>query len=277
MKKIAAITMVRNDHFYLRKWTEYYGRELGEENLYILVDGLDDPLPDWCPKAHVIPCERVQGQVAAADKGRIRLISAKARELFDRYDLVIGTDADEILAVDPALGLTLAQYLSGLDIRTSVSGLGVDVGQRLGEEGDITTDAPFLSQRHYARLCTRYTKASVMARPLEWGSGFHRIKGHNFHIAKDLFLFHFGYFDQARIRARFSDQDRLAAGWQRHLEKRSETIRLCSTLPVRDWDRSVRFARQVQTWCRPPYAWNKPAMFELKLIVRIPDRFSSVI
>lgn len=277
MKKIAAITMVRNDHFYLRKWTEYYGRELGEENLYILVDGLDDPLPDWCPKAHVIPCERVQGQVAAADKGRIRLISAKARELFDRYDLVIGTDADEILAVDPALGLTLAQYLSGLDIRTSVSGLGVDVGQRLGEEGDITTDAPFLSQRHYARLCTRYTKASVMARPLEWGSGFHRIKGHNFHIAKDLYLFHFGYFDQARIRARFSDQDRLAAGWQRHLEKRSETIRLCSTLPVRDWDRSVRFARQVQTWCRPPYAWNKPAMFELKLIVRIPDRFSSVI
>lgn len=277
MKKIAAITMVRNDHFYLRKWTEYYGRELGEENLYILVDGLDDPLPDWCPKAHVIPCERVQGQVAAADKGRIRLISAKARELFDRYDLVIGTDADEILAVDPALGLTLAQYLSGLDIRTSVSGLGVDVGQRLGEEGDITTDAPFLSQRHYARLCTRYTKASVMARPLEWGSGFHRIKGHNFHIAKDLYLFHFGYFDQARIRARFSDQDRLAAGWQRHLEKRSETIRLCSTLPVRDWDRSVRFARRVQTWCRPPYAWNKPAMFELKLIVRIPDRFSSVI
>ncbi len=277
MKKIAAITMVRNDHFYLRKWTGYYGRELGEENLYILVDGLDDPLPDWCPKAHVIPCERVQGQVAAADKGRIRLISAKARELFDRYDLVIGTDADEILAVDPALGLTLAQYLSGLDIRTSVSGLGVDVGQRLGEEGDITTDAPFLSQRHYARLCTRYTKASVMARPLEWGSGFHRIKGHNFHIAKDLYLFHFGYFDQARIRARFSDQDRLAAGWQRHLEKRSETIRLCSTLPVRDWDRSVRFARRVQTWCRPPYAWNKPAMFELKLIVRIPDRFSSVI
>ena len=134
MKKIAAITMVRNDHFYLRKWTEYYGRELGEENLYILVDGLDDPLPDWCPKAHVIPCERVQGQVAAADKGRIRLISAKARELFDRYDLVIGTDADEILAVDPALGLSLAQYLSGLDIRTSVSGLGVDAGQRLGEE-----------------------------------------------------------------------------------------------------------------------------------------------
>ena len=33
MKHIAALTMVRNDEFFLRKWVEYYGRELGRENL----------------------------------------------------------------------------------------------------------------------------------------------------------------------------------------------------------------------------------------------------
>ena len=33
MKKIAALTMVRNDDFYLRKWVEYYGAQLGKENL----------------------------------------------------------------------------------------------------------------------------------------------------------------------------------------------------------------------------------------------------
>jgi hypothetical protein len=26
--------------------------------------------------------------------------------------------------------------------------------------------------------------------------------------------------------------------------------------------------------CRPPYAWNNPAMAGLKLVVRIPDRFT---
>ena len=42
MKKIAAITMVRNDDFYLRKWVQYYSRELGgRENLYVFFDGLD--------------------------------------------------------------------------------------------------------------------------------------------------------------------------------------------------------------------------------------------
>ena len=45
MKRIAAITMVRNDAFYLRKWTAWYGAQLGEENLYILLDGRDQPIP----------------------------------------------------------------------------------------------------------------------------------------------------------------------------------------------------------------------------------------
>ena len=162
MKRIAAITMVRGDAFYLRKWTAWYGGQFGEENLYILLDGRDQPLPDWCPKAHVIPCDRVGGQVARADKGRIERISDEAARLFaEGYDLVIGTDADEMLAVDPRLGVGLAEFLSGLDVRTAVSGLGLDVGQKLGEEADITADRPFLEQRHYAQLGTRYTKASV--------------------------------------------------------------------------------------------------------------------
>ncbi len=268
--------MVRNDEFFLRKWTAYYGGQLGEENLYIYLDGKDQPLPDWCPKAHVVPCDRVAGQVARADKGRIRFLSARAAELLGSYDLVIGTDADEILAVDPKLGVGLRKFLSGLDIRSSVSGLGIDVGQILGEEGDITTDRPFLSQRSTGRVSTRYTKTSVLARPYRWGSGFHRVKGHNFHIAKDLYLFHFGYFDMKRIQDRVQDQDRAAQGWGKHVLKRAKTIRLVTEKKARDFDRWTRFARVAQTICRPPYAWNKPGMMELVLIVRIPDRFASL-
>ena len=39
VKKICAITMVRNDEFYLRKWVEYYGAQLGRDNLRIYFDG----------------------------------------------------------------------------------------------------------------------------------------------------------------------------------------------------------------------------------------------
>jgi hypothetical protein len=277
MKRICAITMVRNDAFFLRKWTAYYGAQLGEENLYVYLDGKDQPLPDWCPKAHIIPCDRVCGQVVRADKGRIRFLSARAAELLESYDLVIGTDADEILAVDPKLGVGLREFLSGLDIRSSVSGLGIDVGQILGEEGDITPDRPFLSQRSTGQVSTRYTKASVLARPLRWGSGFHRVKGHNFHIAKDLYLFHFGYFDMRRIEMRFSDKDRMEAGWEKHLHRRSETIRNCTEGRKRDWDRTVRWTRVAEQVLRPPYAWNKPGLLEMKVIVRIPDRFRETV
>ena len=277
MKRIAAITMVRGDAFFLRKWTAWYGGQLGEENLYILLDGRDEPLPDWCPKAHVIPCDRVAGQVAQADKGRIERISDEAAKLFAvGYDLVIGTDADEMLAVDPKLGVGLAEFLSGLDVRTAVSGLGLDVGQKRGEETDITAERPFLEQRHYAQLATRYTKASVLGKPLRGGSGFHRAKGCNLHIVKDLYLFHFGSFDENRLRARFADGDRLSQGWEHHLRKRCRTIDLVSTKKALDFDRWTAFARRFQTVCRPPYAWNKPAMAGLKLVVRIPDRFTSL-
>lgn len=277
MKKICAITMVRNDEFYLRKWVEYYGRELGRENLYIYFDGIDQTVPAFCEGTNVVVCEKLQGNVAQGDKKRINFLSQQASGLFKDYDLVIGTDADEILAVDPQLGISLVDFLSQSDIKTSISGLGVDVGQHLEKEGRLDPNMPFLSQRNYGRLSSRYTKANVIARPLRWGSGFHRVKGHNFHIAKGLYLFHFGYFDMERIEARFADPSRRADGWTRHLKKRSKTIRLCSTRKAYSWDKTVSIARKIQTIFRPIYALNKPSMLEQVVIVRIPERFHNII
>lgn len=278
MKKIAAVTMARNDDFYLRKWVEYYGRELGRDNLYIFLDGLDQQVAPFCEGTHARAVPKIGTQVISAEKGRLKFLSEKAAELLSSgYDLVIGVDADEFVVVDPKLGKTLREFLSGLRIKGSASALGLDVGQKVGEEGDITCERPFLSQRHYARIGTRYTKPSILAAPYIWGSGFHRIKGHNFHIVKDLYLIHLGYFDMKRLQDRFQDRDRLAQGWERHMRKRSRTIRLVTELKARDFETWTRRARIAQQILRPPYAWNKPAMLGLKLIVRIPDRFQQII
>lgn len=277
MKRICAVTMVRNDDFYLKKWTEYYGSQIGEENLYIYLDGTDQPVPSWCPRANIFPCEKLRAKVVEFDKLRLNFISDRAAELLERYDIVIGTDADEFLIVDPLSGKSLAEYLSEADIGTSLSGLGIDVGQHLDLEKDIDENEKFLRQRRYARLSTRYTKPVVIAGPVRWGSGFHRIKGHNFHIGKDLYLFHFGYFDMGRIWARFNDKDRLEGGWKRHLRKRSKTIRMVTEKKARNWETFTRAAKFIQTFVRPPYAWNKPAMFEMVWIVKIPERFVDIV
>ena len=277
LKKICALTMARNDEFFLRRWVSYYGKELGMENLYVFLDGKDQPLPDWCPGVHVTACEKIQGKVVDLDRRRLEFLSDQAGILFSEYDMVIGTDADEFLIADPRLGVGLAEYLSASGCSSSLSGLGIDVGQNMSCEGAIDSSEPFLNQRRYALIGTRYTKPSVIARPLRWGSGFHRIKGHDFHIAKGLYLFHFGYLDMKRIEERFNDKDRIAGGWSRHLAKRARTIRLVSRKKARDWDKWTSAARILQTFIRPPYAWNKPAMLNMEIVVKIPDRFKNIV
>ena len=270
--------MVRNDDFYLRKWVEYYGRELGKENLWIYFDGTDQDIAPFCEGTNAFLHEKIGNQVVAAEKGRLRFLSERAASLLEQgYDLVIGVDADEFIVVDPKREISLREYLSAQKIGVSLSALGLDFGQKLGEEGDITGNEPFLKQRHYAQIGTRYTKPSIVAKPCIWGSGFHRIKGHSFHIAKDLYLMHFGYFDKRRLEERFSDKDRLSQGWGKHMAKRARTIRYATELPARDFDRWTKFARICQSIVRPPYAWNKPAMFELRIVVRIPERFDNII
>ena len=277
-KRIATLTMVRNDDFFLRKWVEYYGSELGKENLYIYYDGEDQAIGDFCQGTNVFVHPKIGTQVVTAEKGRLKFLSQKAAELFAQgYDLVIGVDADEYIVVDPKLGVGLGEYLSSQSIDVCLSPLGLDFGQKLGEEDDLSMESSFLSQRHYAQIGTRYTKPSIIAQPCRWGSGFHRVKGHNFHIAKDLYLLHFGYADKRLLEERLGDADRMAQGWEKHIYKRSRTIKYATEKKARDFDRWTRFARICQTWCRPPYALNKPAMFELRIIVKMPERFRNVL
>lgn len=278
MKRIAALTMVRNDDFFLRKWVDYYGGLLGRENLYVWLDGLDQKLPSFCAGVNIEAVRHIEGRVHEADRGRIDFLSERAAELFRRYDMVIGTDVDEFLVVDPALGVTLPEFLSRhVSSLSSISGLGIDVGQKIGEEEPIDASRPFLSQRRYAKLSTRYSKANTLVRPVAWGSGFHRTRKGNFHIVKDLYLFHFGCVDLNRLMVKIEDSGLAAAGWSRHLQKRAGTIRLVSSRSAGRWERLVPLARHVQNIVRPPYALNKPAMFGLGLVVRIPERFSSVV
>ena len=277
--RIAAVTMVRDGEKYLKKWTAWYGGLLGKGNLYIFFDGTDQVPPECTDGCNVQVVPRVEGSVAQGDRGRIRLLSDFASGLLDEYDFVIGTDVDEFLAPDPSCGLNLPEYLSALDTkgRKCFSALGVDVVQNTACETALNRDKPFLEQRSFGLLSTRYAKASILGGKAQWGSGFHRVKGCNFHILKDLYLFHFGCVDASDLDLRLADQDLAAHGWGRHLGKRQKLFAMVPGLPVRSWEVWTPRARKIQSNCRPPYAWNKPAMLGLRILVRIPERFSGLL
>ena len=161
IKKIAAVTMARDDEFFLSRWIAYYGKQFGTENLYILLDGLDQKTPENAGKAHIIKLPHEPMSRSAGDKYRIKKISTLAQELLKTYNIVIGCDTDEFLIVDPKTKQNLAQYLSNKKIHTTLSGLGLDIGQHLYNEAILDKSAPFLEQREYALLSTRYPKKQV--------------------------------------------------------------------------------------------------------------------
>ena len=134
----------------------------------------------------------------------------------------------------------------------------------------LDKESPFLEQREYALLSTRYTKPVVINKPVFWGSGFHSIRHHNFHIDKNLYLLHFGAIDmdmlENKARARGAD-------WLKHLKRRGNgTINAVTKSKARS-EKWLRIARFMQTYFRPIYALRKPAMLGLKIVVKIPNRF----
>ena len=269
LKRIAVITMARNDEVFLSRWIKYYGTQFGDENLYIYLDGTDQKIPENAGKANISKLPHHDMSRSAGDKYRINLISDLAEKLLKTYDIVIGCDCDEFLVIDPNTNMTLHEYLSQKKFNTTMSGIGLDVGQHMKLEKTINPDQTFLSQRSFALLSTRYTKPVVINRPVRWGSGFHRIKNHNFHIDKNLYLLHFGAIDMQMLESKAAAR---GTDWLNHLRRRGNgTINDVTNLPARSefW---IKLARKIQTYIRAPYAWNKPNMLGLKIVVKIPKR-----
>ncbi len=276
--KIAVMSMARNDQFFIQKWIDYYGECFGMQNLYLILDGYDQALPAQHKLMHVERVAHKSMPRLQGDRYRARMVSEKARSLFQQgYERVIATDIDEFLVLDPAAGESLYAYLMKPAKAVSRSALGLDVGQHLEEEDAINPDIPFLQQRKYAHVSARYTKAIVANQPLTWGSGYHRVKGHNFHIDPNLYLFHFGMVDYAQCKQKTGNQELLKKGWNAHLDRRFQLFDLILNKEAVDGDQFFPKARRRQSLFRPVFALNKPGMLREKPIVVVPERFREIV
>ncbi len=276
-KRIGVISMVRKDELFIPKWINYYGTQFGYENLFLVLDGHDQPLPGEHEKISVLRLPHQHLGRGRGDRNRSKIISLLARAMFYRYDIIIAHDIDEFLVIDPDKHLSLAEYLQRPVSSSSLSALGLDVGQHRELELPIDPNRPFLEQRSFAHVSARYTKPVVAAAPLTWGSGFHRVRGRNFRIDPNLFLFHFGMVDYARALEKTNDMSLRDAGWSGHLDRRYLLFDLILKNKAIDGDEFFEKARRRETLIRPVFAMNKPGMLHEKPIIKIPERFRPVV
>ena len=62
--------------------------------------------------------------------------------------------------------------------------------------------------------------------------------------------------------------------WEKHLKKRARTIEIITE--SKNKNKSIKAARILQTFLRPIYDMNKPAMLGLKWVAKIPERFKEL-
>jgi hypothetical protein len=194
--KIAALTMCYNEAFFLPIWLEHYGCAFGFEHLYIV----DDSSTDGC-MSDVRAKNILRKKRSPLDEiDRALLISSLHRELLRYYDVVLYSDADEIIVIDPRLEISLRDYLcrEAFDYKNVI---GFNVLHDYKHENSIYLDEDLFAQRAYVKFDHAYCKQLISKVPIRWNAGFHN-SNRKPQYDTNLLLFHLRGIDLEYSRSR---------------------------------------------------------------------------
>ncbi|MDU8926586.1 hypothetical protein RXV86_04235 [Alisedimentitalea sp. MJ-SS2] len=190
--KVAAVTMVREDLFFLRAWLHHYGEVLGRENCYIVNHGRGQDVADLAKGCNIIG---IPGEAHKNfDMKRWRLLNNIVMGLRSYYDHVVVGDVDELVVVDPARGQNLLEYLWDAPIRRVLTPLGLEVIHRIDVEPEAITDR-ILGPRRHVRLAPHYSKPCVISAGTKIARGGHFTQYGKLFAPDDLYLFHLKFCD----------------------------------------------------------------------------------
>jgi hypothetical protein len=214
-RRRAIITMVHNEPVFLPLWLRYYSRFFAATDIYVLDNETTDGSTELdgfvrIPVAHD----------SVDHTWMVRTIEQLQHELLERYELVVVTDVDEIIAPVPQLG-TLGAYLDSFD-EEWINCLGYEL-LHLREEAPLQLERPIMDQRGYWFSNDAYDKAALATVPMEWRPGFHGRADFQFRLDPDLRLIHLHRMDhdlclerhRTRARRRWAPHD-AREGWAAH-------------------------------------------------------------
>jgi hypothetical protein len=207
MSRSAVVTMVRNESVFLPIWLRYYSRFFSPEDIYVLDHGSNDGSTAGGGFVR-IPVEH-----PVVDWGWHRdAIQAQQHALLERYDTVLVTDVDEIVAPDPATG-DLGAYLAAFAAsgRDFVTCRGYEVIHMRDQEPPFDPARGVLAQRGWWFFNPAYSKPLLARVPMHWHGGMHnRTDGL---VAEDgcLHLLHLHRMDYDLCLARH--QQRVSVPW----------------------------------------------------------------
>ncbi|MBP0482865.1 glycosyltransferase family 2 protein [Sagittula salina] len=188
----AALTMVRDDAFFLKAWLRHYGETLGRENCYIVNHGRGEEVAQLAEGCNLIG---IPGDPHPNfDMKRWRMLNNFVQGLRCYYDHVIVGDVDELVVVDPSDGRSLLEWLRTARRKRVVTPLGLEVIHRIDLEREAITDR-IIGPRRHVRLAPHYSKPCIISHGVKIARGGHYTQYDKLHAPDELYLLHLKFCD----------------------------------------------------------------------------------
>ena len=207
-RRAAVITIAHNEAVFLPLWLRFYSRHFDPADIYVLDNDTTDGSTDGDGFVRV-PVEHDRVDITWMNA----TVSAFQHELLDRYDVVLFSDTDEIVAPMPEWG-ELSAYIDRLD-EEFVNPLGYEILHLRDREAPLDLKRPVLDQRGYWFAHDGYDKPVLATVPMTWVEGFHASADGRHNYDPDLRLIHLRRMDydiclarqQQRARRRWDERD----------------------------------------------------------------------
>lgn len=197
--RVLVMTTTRDEADMLPRWVDYYGRQVGMQNLLVLDDNsVDGSTKDLPCSVYQLPPAPWRMEWAA---GRLRIVNGIAQGLLACYDFVVFTDVDEFLVPDPDKYDGLRDYLANRVDRNVIAPLALNVLHNpTAEPGELDPHQPVLTQRRHVKFVPVMCKPLLKRVPAPWRPAFHGINA-PYEIDRDLLMLHLKYFDMTHLRS----------------------------------------------------------------------------
>ncbi|MEM8576747.1 MAG: glycosyltransferase family 2 protein [Pseudomonadota bacterium] len=192
MQLAAAVTMVRNDAFFLRAWLRHYGAMFGRENCYIVNHGRGADVAALAEGCNIIG---IPGDPHKNfDVKRWGLLNNLVNGLRRYYKHVIVGDVDELVVVDPSEGKNLRDWLETVPEDRVFTPVGLEVLHRIDLEPEAA-DEVILGPRRHVRLAPHYSKPCILSAPTKIARGGHFTQFPKLYAPDMLYLMHLKFCD----------------------------------------------------------------------------------
>ncbi|MEO0666929.1 MAG: glycosyltransferase family 2 protein [Pseudomonadota bacterium] len=192
MQTVAAVTMVRDDAFFLKAWLRHYGEMFGRENCYIVNHGRGAEVAQLAEGCNIfgIPGDPHKN----FDVKRWQLLNNLVEGLRKYYKHIIVGDVDELVVWDPGAGGSLLEFLRQSPKGKVFTPLGLEVIHRVDLEEAVIEDH-ILGPRRHVRPAPHYSKPCIVSAAVKIARGGHFTQFDKLLTPEALFLFHLKFCD----------------------------------------------------------------------------------